>query len=186
MIWEALSPEELPADAHEFSKLYLPYGESGLVREESEMIVQLLSGISCIFIDGYDTCLTLDCRTYPARGVSEPDKDKVLRGSRDGFVETLIFNTALVRRRIRDPKLMVEIMNAGESSHTDIAICYMEDRADTDMLNTIKQRIQNLHVDALTMNQESLAECLLIPTSGTTPFPNFAFRNVRIQLLPLF
>ncbi len=65
------------------------------------MIVSLLSGISCLFIDGYDTCLTIDCRTYPARSVSEPDKDKVMRGSRDGFVETLIFNTALIRRRIR-------------------------------------------------------------------------------------
>lgn len=173
-IWEALKPEELPEDAHEFSKLYLPYGEAGLVKEESEMIVQLLSGISCIFIDGYDTCLTLDCRTYPARSVSEPDKDKVLRGSRDGFVETLIFNTALVRRRIRDPKLTVEIMNTGKSSHTDIAICYMENRVDTKMLNTIKQRIKNLHVDALTMNQESLAECLY-PYKWYNPFPKFRF-----------
>lgn len=173
-IWESLKPDDLPEDAHEFSKLYLPYGEAGLVKEESQMIVQLLSGISCIFIDGYDVCLTLDCRTYPARGVSEPDKDKVLRGSRDGFVETLIFNTALIRRRIRDPKFTVEIMNAGESSHTDIAICYMEDRVDTDMLGMIKKRIEDLHVDALTMNQESLAECLY-PHKWYNPFPKFRF-----------
>ena len=77
------------------------------------MIGQLLMGVSCLFIDGYDCCFTIDCRTYPARGVSEPEKDKVLRGSRDGFVETLIFNTALIRRRIRDPKLTMEITSAG-------------------------------------------------------------------------
>ena len=121
----SIQADRMPKDAHSFSKQYLPYGEIGLIHESSEMVLQLLSGVSCLFIDGYDACLTIDCRTYPARGVSEPEKDKVMRGSRDGFVETLVFNTALIRRRIRDPKLSIEIMTAGESSHTDIAICYL-------------------------------------------------------------
>ena len=108
----------------------------------------------------YDSALTIDCRTYPARGVAEPGKEKVLRGSRDGFVETLIFNTAMIRRRIRDPKLTIEIAQAGESSHTDIAVCYMEGRVDQELLEKIKKRIAGLKVDALTMNQESLAECI--------------------------
>ena len=155
----SIKADAMPEDAHSFSKQYLP---------------QLLSGVSCLFIDGYDTCLTIDCRTYPARGVSEPEKDKVMRGSRDGFVETLVFNTALIRRRIRDPKLSIEIMTAGESSHTDIAICYMENRVDQTLLKTIKKRIRGLEVDALTMNQESLAECLF-PYKWFNPFPKFKF-----------
>lgn len=138
------------------------------------MVIQLLMGASCLFIDGYEECLVIDCRTYPARGVDEPEKDKVLRGSRDGFVETLIFNTALIRRRIRDPKLTMEVMTTGESSHTDIAICYMEGRQDADLLEKIKERIRNLHVDALTMNQESLAECIY-PHKWYNPFPKFKF-----------
>ncbi len=138
------------------------------------MIGQLLMGVSCLFIDGYDCCFTIDCRTYPARGVSEPEKDKVLRGSRDGFVETLIFNTALIRRRIRDPKLTMEITSAGESSHTDIALCYMQGRIDEKLLAMIKDRINKLEVDALTMNQESLAECLY-PHKWYNPFPKFKF-----------
>lgn len=173
-VFSAIKPEDMPEDAHGFSKQYIPYGEIGLLKDSGTMIVQLLTGISCLFIDGYDACLTLDCRTYPARSVSEPDKDKVLRGSRDGFVETLIFNTALIRRRIRDPKLTMEIMTAGESSHTDIAICYMKDRVDTNLLDKIKSRIQRLHVDALTMNQESLAECIY-PHKWYNPFPKFKF-----------
>lgn len=172
--FSALKPEDLPQDAHEFSKLYIPYGEVGLVDNDSDMIVQLLSGISCLFVDGYSSCITIDCRTYPARSVSEPEKDKVMRGSRDGFVETLIFNTALIRRRIRDPKLTMEITNAGETSHTDIAICYMKGRVDEKLLDLIKNRIQSLHVDALTMNQESLAECLY-PGKWYNPFPKFKF-----------
>ena len=172
--FSSLKAEDMPQDVHEFSKEYLPYGEIGLVKDSEQMIVQLLSGISCLFIDGYDKCLTIDCRTYPARSVSEPDKDKVMRGSRDGFVETLVFNTALIRRRIRDPKLTIEIMSAGESSHTDIALCYMEDRVDRALLDTIRDRIRRLVVDALTMNQESLAECIF-PHKWYNPFPKFKF-----------
>lgn len=169
-----IKPGDMPEDAHGFSKKYLPYGEIGLIKQDSDMIIQLFAGISCLFIDGYDACLTIDCRTYPARGVSEPEKNKVLRGSRDGFVETLIFNTALIRRRIRDTNFTVEITSAGESSHTDIAICYMENRADKKLLELIKTRISSLHVDALTMNQESLAECLY-PRKWYNPFPKFKF-----------
>ncbi|MCI8660500.1 MAG: spore germination protein [Lachnospiraceae bacterium] len=172
--WWAIKEEDMPEDAHGFSKKYLPYGEIGLVKNEADMMVQLLAGISCLFIDGFEICMTIDCRTYPARGVGEPEKDKVMRGSRDGFVETLIFNTALIRRRIRDPKLTMEILTAGESSHTDIAICYMEGRQDENLLKKVKQQIQGLKVDALTMNQESLAECIY-PHKWYNPFPKFKF-----------
>lgn len=108
------------------------------------------------------------------QSVAEPEKDKVMRGSRDGFVETLTFNTALIRRRIRDPKMTVEIMNMGESSHTDIAICYFKGRVDDALLNKVKSKIKNVKVDALTMNQESLAECLY-PHMWFNPFPKFKY-----------
>ncbi|HIX51699.1 MAG TPA: spore germination protein [Candidatus Lachnoclostridium stercoripullorum] len=173
-VFSSVKEGDLPENAHDFSKKCLPYGEVDLTSQIPSMVNSLLSGMSCLLIDGYRECMIIDCRSYPARGVSEPDKDKVLRGSRDGFVETLIFNTALIRRRIRDPKLTVEILSAGESSHTDIALCYMEGRADTELLSTIKQRIQDLHVDALTMNQESLAECIY-PHKWYNPFPKFRF-----------
>ncbi len=173
-IWEGINPQDMPEDVHTFSKQHIPFGEIGLLDSEEAVITQLLTGISCIFIDGYDRCLTVDCRTYPARGVSEPEKDKVMRGSRDGFVETLIFNTALVRRRIRDPKLTMEILSVGDSSHTDVAVCYMKGRVDEEMLSLIKERIRGIQVDALTMNQESLAECLY-PNKWYNPFPKFKF-----------
>lgn len=173
-VFQGIKPEAMPEDAHSFSKKCIPYGEIGLVTDTNSLITQLLTGITCMMIDGYDSFLTIDCRTYPARGVSEPEKDKVMRGSRDGFVETLIFNTALIRRRIRDPKLVMEIMNVGESSHTDIAVCYMQGRVDDSLLEKIKQRILSVQVDALTMNQESLAECIY-PHKWYNPFPKFKF-----------
>ena len=165
---------DLPESPEDFARQYLPYGETGLVKNSQSVILQLLSGVPFFLIEGYPAAFTVDCRTYPARGVSEPEKDKVMRGSRDGFVETLIFNTALIRRRIRDPRLMMEVVNAGESSHTDIALCYMRERVDQNLLDMIKKRIARLEVDSLSMNQESLAECIY-PCKWYNPFPKFRF-----------
>ncbi len=172
--FSSIQEADMPPDAQGFSRRYIPYGEVGLLTDSDAMTVQLLSGVSCLLIDGYSSCFAIDCRSYPSRGVSEPEKDKVMRGSRDGFVETLVFNTALIRRRIRDPKFTIEITSTGESSHTDIAVCYMEGRADRQLLDTIKSRISRLKVDALTMNQESLAECIF-PHKWFNPFPKFKF-----------
>jgi stage V sporulation protein AF len=172
--FSSLTPEDMLIDVQEFSKKHFPYTQVSLVKDEFTMVKNLLSGLSCLFIDGFDKCMVVDSRSYPARSVSEPEKDKVLRGSRDGFVETLTFNTALIRRRIRDPKLTVEITNLGESSHTDIAICYFKGRVDEKLLEKIKDRIKTVKVDALTMNQESLAECIY-PHKWFNPFPKFKY-----------
>ena len=169
-----ISADDMPEDATSFSTSCIPYVEVDILGDFDSIFKNILSGVTCLFIDGYNKCLTIDCRTYPARGVSEPEKDKVMRGSRDGFVETLVFNTALIRRRIRDPKLTMEILTTGESSHTDIAMCYMEGRADKKLIEKIKKRIQNVKVDALSMNQESLAECIF-PGKWFNPFPKFKF-----------
>ena len=92
----SIKPDAFPASAHDFAKQHVHYGETTIETDDTIIFTQLLSGLSCLLIDGYDRAILIDCRTYPARGVSEPEKDKVLRGSRDGFVETLIFNTAPV------------------------------------------------------------------------------------------
>lgn len=166
--------EPFPQNAHEFSKLYLPYGEISQVTDFETITTKLLSGISILLVDGYDTALEIDCRTYPARGVSEPEKDKVLRGSRDGFVETLVFNTALIRRRIRDPRLCMQVVTVGSTSKTDIVLSYMSERVDEKLLKFVMNRLQNIKVDALTMNQQSLAECLY-NYKWINPFPKFKY-----------
>lgn len=144
------------------------------IKNTDEILKSILSGIICLFVDGYDSAIKIDARDYPSRGVEEPWKDKVLRGARDGFVETLVFNTALIRRRIRDKELNIEMLTMGESSKTDIAVCYMKNRADTTLVNNIKERIKTTKVDALTMNQESLAECIY-GGKMINPFPKFKF-----------
>lgn len=169
-----ITADKLPADAHEMSKQLVPYGEVDLKDDWAEIEYAVMSGVVAMFIDGYEKCILIDARTYPARSVSEPEKDKVMRGSKDGFVETIVFNTALIRRRIRSPKLRMEMLKAGSSSQTDIVLCYMDDRVDHDFLDQIRNRINSLQVDALTLNQESLAECLY-QRRWYNPFPKFKY-----------
>lgn len=168
----SMKPEDLPDSPERFQMQNLPYIETEVLTDMDVVLKNLLSGVPCLFLSGIPNCLAIDCRTYPARSVEEPLKDRTLRGSRDGFVETVVFNTALIRRRIRSPKLCMEMQSAGESTRTDIVLCYMEDRADMSCLQKLKDRIQSVSVDALTMNQESLAE-LLLPGRWFNPFPRF-------------
>lgn len=167
-------PEDMPQDAHGFSKCRIPYVEVDLTGEWKKLLDMLLSGVFVLLVEGYDQALLIDARAYPARSVEEPEKDKALRGSRDGFVETVVTNAALIRRRIRSPKLRVENMQAGESSRTDIVICYMKDRVNEVFLEKLREKIQGIQVDALTMNQESLAECLY-QRRWYNPFPKFKY-----------
>lgn len=170
-------PEDIFRDAPDmkaFSRTVIPYIEVAESGRPEEACIQILSGALGLAIDGYEEIALIDVRTYPARGVEEPEKDRVLRGSRDGFVETVVFNTALIRRRIRDPRLVMEIQSAGESSHTDIVLCYMSDRADLQLVEQMRRRIAALQVHALTMNQESLAEAL-VKGKWFNPFPKVRY-----------
>lgn len=169
-----IKEEDMAEDAHGMSKLLMPYGEVDLKNKLDDIIKDLLSGITVLLVDGYDRAICIDCRTYPGRSVDEPEKDKVMRGSRDGFVETLVFNTALIRRRIRNPELTMEMFTVGESSKTDVVVSYLKGRVDPAFLEDLRKRINEVKIDSLTMNQESLAECLY-DRSWFNPFPKFKF-----------
>lgn len=169
-----MKEEELPENVEDFADDKIPYIQIDLYNDKYNVLTSLLSGVVCLMVDGYDKAMLVDVRNYPARNVAEPEKYKVLRGSRDGFVETLLMNTALIRRRIRDPEYMCEVVRVGKTSRTDIAICYMNGRADKKLLNYIKEQLSKIDADALPMNQESLSECLH-KGHWFNPFPKFRY-----------
>ena len=169
-----LKKEDIPANADEMCKAYVPHVEVETEEDYEKIIKNILSGQFALIIEGFDKAIMIDARTYPARSVSEPEKDKTLRGSKDGFVETIVFNTALISRRIRSTDLRMEMVSAGKSSRTDITLCYMDSRVDKQFLKELKGRIADLKVDALTMNQESLAECIY-KGKWYNPFPKFKY-----------
>lgn len=149
----------------------LGYAQTSLSEDWNTITRNLLSGPSILFVDGFARAIIIDVRTYPTRGVEEPDTEKVTRGSRDGFVETLLFNTNLIRRRIRSPKLTFEIKNVGTCSQTDVAIAYVGDLVDKYLLEEVKSRISKLSATSLTMGVKSLEE-LLIKKSWFHPLPS--------------
>lgn len=169
-----IAPEDMPKDGTAFATKCVPYVEVDILGDFDAILKNILSGVTCLFIDGYETCVAIDCRTYPARSVGEPEKDKSLRGSRDGFVETIVFNTALLRRRLRDEHLIMEMAEIGKSSRTDVALCYMSDRVDEELLTNIRNRLEEIKVGDLRMNQQSLAEALY-KRKQFNPFPKFKY-----------
>lgn len=173
-IFMEIKKSDLPDEIGDMVKQYVPYVQVQVEEQWEKIIYNIMSGVFALFIEEYQKCILIDSRTYPARNVTEPEKDKALRGSKDGFVETIVMNTALIRRRIRSTDLRMEILNAGKSSKTDIVLCYMDSRVDQEFLETIKRRINSLKVDALSMNQQSLAECLY-RRKWYNPFPKFKY-----------
>ncbi|MBC8531256.1 spore germination protein [Gehongia tenuis] len=172
----ALNTEDmtLAHTAKEFSDRYVTYVETDESDKTGEIVTAVLSGTLALIIEGYEFAVMIDARTYPVRNVQEPEDDRVLRGARDGFVETLVFNTALIRRRIRDPKLTMDIQQVGSVSKTDVVLCYMEDAVDKKLLDTLKKKIAGITISTLTMGQESLAECL-VKTQWYNPFPKVRY-----------
>ncbi len=158
----------------DFANTFIPYVETDVVSGETEFIKSVLSGAIGMLVEGYPEAIVIDARTYPVRSVGEPENDRVLRGPHDGFVETLIFNTALIRRRVRDTALTMEIHSVGEKSKTDVVICFMQGRVNEKMLNTLRKKIDSISINSLTMGQQSLIDCL-VPKQWFNPFPKVRY-----------
>lgn len=157
-------------DAMHFSQK-LPTVEVDVVDEWQGLVTALLAGCTVYFCEGFGpSALVIDARTYPARETSEPENDKVMRGSRDGFVETLMFNTAMIRRRIRDPRFTIKYVGLGNESRTDIAICYMDGVADDNYVHELMSKLKSLDTDSIVLGHRSVTETL-VRRGWLNPFP---------------
>ncbi|MGN1113305.1 MAG: spore germination protein [Acutalibacteraceae bacterium] len=170
----SVKDESFMQSADTFLRCCMPYIEAETQEDEAKIATAVLSGVSALLIDGFTQAILIDGRSYPQRDTAEPEKDKVLRGSHDGFVETLISNTALVRRRIRSPQLRVTPFVIGKSSRTDVALLYMDGRADEKLVKKLEKSLSELVCDSLTMNQQSLVE-LLFGKRWYNPFPKIKY-----------
>lgn len=174
-ILEALLPiEETEITIGELIHQKIPYIEVETFTDFKLMQKMVLSGAVALLVDGQDQGILIDAREYPVRSPEEPDLEKVTRGSRDGLVETIIFNTALIRRRLRDPNLIFEIKSIGKRSQTDVVIAYLKDFVDNNLLQEIKEKIEKIDVGALVMAEKTLEE-LLIKKRWYNPLPQAKF-----------
>jgi len=166
-----LSIKKLPASATDFVDENLPYVETDAIDDVDTLIQMALSGAAVMLGSTFGAYgVVIDARSYPARETAEPQGDRVIHGARDGFVETLVFNTALIRRRIRDTALTMSYLSIGQSSKTDIVLCFMADRADKEFVSYVRKKLSEAKTASLTMGHQSLAE-VLIRTKWYNPFP---------------
>lgn len=113
------------------------------------LIQNIFDGLTILMFDGYAEVLVIDIRGGEIRAISEPETEKSIRGSREGFVENLVVNVGLIRRKLRDPNLVVEKMIVGKRSRTDVAILYIKDIADPKIVVDIKEKIQKIEIDGI-------------------------------------
>ena len=166
-----ISVKTVSGDARSYMTQNLPYIETDVTDKLDAAVTAVLSGCALLLGSSFGAqAIIVDTRTYPARETSEPEGDRVMRGSRDGFVETLIFNTALIRRRIRNSELTMQHFSIGKDSRTDVVMCYMADRADMKYVKSLEKKLRSINTDSLVIGHESLNECL-IKTRWYNPFP---------------
>lgn len=169
------------ADADQFMAELFPFINSSLETDVDNAVKFLYAGLSSILLDGFDKIIIADTRRYPQRGVEEPEKEKTLRGAKDGFTENFMDNLGLIRRRIRDNRLIFKNFAVGEKSRTDVAVCYMKGSADMKLVERIEQGLSDIVIDSVSISDQTIVEQLIIQLNGgkrkwrLNPFPKVRY-----------
>lgn len=174
--WLTLKPENVVGltEMQDFLDQYITFSESNVTFDISDAVTSVFLGKSLLAVEGLAGVALMDAKGYPSRSVHEPPDGKVLRGSHDGFVEAVVPNMALLRRRIRDPHLTMEGHKVGSRTHNDAVLCYLDDKVDQDLLRKLRGKLLGLDVRSLSMAQESLAEAIR-PKQWYNPFPKVRY-----------
>lgn len=130
----------------------------------------MLTGDAILFVDGYDKALKIADKGYPGAAIKEPDSEKSIRGSREGFTDSIKMNTALIRKRLRSTRVRVKELEQGVRSHTKVDMVYMQDLANPMVLEEIQKRLEAYEIDGVLDSGviEQLAE-----RKWYSPFPQF-------------
>ncbi|MGG4032541.1 spore germination protein [Paenibacillus cisolokensis] len=165
-----LHPDAVSADAlHDFFRYYVPAIQVKIESDWNKLVTASLSGNAVLFIEGEPAALMIDAKNFPTRSPEEPSLERVVRGSRDGFTETLMTNVSLVRRRLRDPRLRYEVVQIGKRTKTDVCIAYIDDIVDRRLLESIRDKIKQVEIDGIPLADKQLEEATV--KRGWNPFP---------------
>lgn len=174
--WLALTPRDIGTltQMQEFADRFITFSETNISFEMEDITTSVLLGKTLLLMEGLRGAALMDAKSYPSRGVEEPAGGKVLVGSRDGFVEAIVPNMALLRRRIRDPHLTMESHKVGTRSHTDTVLCYLNDQVDQKLLQQVRDKLKSIEARSLSMGQESVTEAIR-PKQWYNPFPKVRY-----------
>ncbi|WP_096201255.1 spore germination protein [Bacillus sp. FJAT-45350] len=165
-----LKAEDLGVDPlKKLVKSKIPYIEIDTNDDLDQVVDEVLAGPAALVVEGLEEVILIDTRTYPVRGPEEPDTEQVIRGAKDGFVETLVENAALTRRRIRDRTFRIEYLRVGRRSKTDICLSYIEDIADPKIIEELRTSIESIDTDGLPMGDKTIEEFIF--GQNLNPYP---------------
>jgi spore germination protein KA len=146
----------------------LPVSEIKEIRDFKKLFFHLLSGDTILLFDRFPKGFVISTRGWADRGIQEPSSQTVVRGPKDGFSETLRTNTALIRRRIKDPNLWLETKQIGKKTQTDVAIMYLKGVVNEKTVKEVQSRLDQIEIDAI-LESGYIEE--LIQDETFTPFP---------------
>jgi stage V sporulation protein AF len=139
-------------------KTFIPHVEVNTTTDLEEVIAQVLAGQTALVVENGKQVIMIDSREYPIRNPQEPDIERVVRGPRDGFVETIVFNLGLIRRRVRDRSLVMEYVQVGSRSKTDIALVYIDSIVDLENVRMLREQLENISIDGVSMGEKTIEE----------------------------
>ncbi|MDD9148618.1 spore germination protein [Sporolactobacillus sp. CQH2019] len=157
------------SDVFQEIKQHLVHEQVEEIQTIDDAVDRLLTGRMIVLVDGETSGFSIDLRHYPGRQPEEPEVEKVVRGSKDGFTENIIENSGLIRRRIRDPRFRSDLIQVGLRSKTDVSLCYLKDVANPGLIKTIKKELQSIKIDGIPMADNAVEEFIL--KQGWNPFP---------------
>lgn len=166
--------------SQEFLERAFPYIAASCESDIDTAIQFMYSGLTALILDGFDKIILADTRAYPQRSVEEPEKEKTLRGAKDGFTESIMENIGLIRRRIRDNRLIFTKHTLGEKSKTDIALCYVEGSADRDLVDKVSHILESMHMDSVSVGDQTVIEAICRelwpnPIGRFNPYPKVRY-----------
>ncbi|MBE6990633.1 MAG: spore germination protein [Ruminococcaceae bacterium] len=173
-VWLAVPDFRGIGSLQDFLERYVSIADVTVETDRCRAVTAVFAGKTLLLIEGFDGVVLLDAKQFPLRAVEEPDSSRVLRGSHDGFGESLMRNAALLRRRVRSSALTLEPHQVGGRTGLDVAVCYMEGLADEALLAELRTKLAAIDVRSLSMSQESVAECLS-PRQWYNPFPKIRY-----------
>ena len=172
--WQSLPSLKDVTGPEDFCARCVSASDAAVERSREKAVMGVFAGKTLLVVDGWPGGILMDVKQFPTRSIEEPDTSRVLRGSHDGFVENLMQNAALLRRRVRDSRLRLERVQLKERSSTDVVLCYMEGEADPSLLDELRRKLAAVDVGSIAMSQESLTEALS-PRQFWNPFPKVRY-----------
>lgn len=119
------------------------------VTDLNDTINEIIQGATALFVDGLNTAFVFGLRRFEKRSIAEPPTSTVIKGPREGFVESLPVNVSLMRRRIKSTRLKFEYVYVGHYSNTPVCLCYVSGVAKKHLIKKLKAKLSEIKIDAI-------------------------------------